>query len=72
MNNNQSEIEYALAGTGCRTVAELRMALDILRDTLFVKHNDAWDAHRIAGAVCDRMYAVRNENEQMKFDWRSS
>lgn len=72
MNNNQSEIEYALAGTGCRTVAELRMALDILRDTLFVKHNDAWDAHRIAGAVCDRMYAVRGEADQMQFDWRSS
>lgn len=72
MNNESSETEYALAGTGCRTVAELRMAFDILRDTLFVRHNDAWDAQRVAGAVCDRMYAVRGENAQMQFDWRNS
>lgn len=72
MNNDPTEIEYALAGTGCRSVAELRMAFDILRDTLFVKHNDAWDQQRVAGAVCDRMYAVRGKSDQMQFDWRTS
>ena len=64
MNNNEND--YALNGTGCQNIGELRMAFDILRDTLFVNHNDAWDTKRIAAAVTQRMYQIQN---QMEFDW---
>jgi hypothetical protein len=69
-----NQTEYALRGTGCNNIGELRMALDILRDTLFVNHNDSWDPVRIARAVSQRMYSVKNnENKsQMNFDWRTS
>ena len=64
MNNNEND--YALNGTGCQNIGELRMAFDILRDTLFVNHNDVWDPKRVAGAVTQRMYQIQN---QMEFDW---
>jgi hypothetical protein len=69
-----NETEYALRGTGCNNIGELRMALDILRDTLFVNHNDSWDPVRVARAVSQRMYSVQKaENKnQMQFDWRNS
>jgi hypothetical protein len=68
-----NETEYALRGTGCNNIGELRMALDILRDTLFVNHNDSWDPTRVARAVSQRMYSVqKTENKrQMSFDWRN-
>ena len=71
---NQNEIEYLLSGTGCSNIAELRTAFDILRDRLFVNYNDAWSARRIAGAVTERTYLVKNnENpDQLQFDWRTS
>ena len=69
-----NETEYALRGTGCNNIGELRMALDILRDTLFVNHNDSWDPVRVARAVSQRMYSVRTDQDknQTSFDWRIS
>ena len=71
MNNN--DIEYALSGTGCHNIGELRMAFDILRDRLFVNHNEAWDARRVAGAVAERMYTIKNDSNcnQMQFEWHN-
>lgn len=72
-NDTTNQTQYALRGTGCNNIGELRMAFDILRDTLFVNHNDSWDPTRVARAVSQRMYSVqKTENKrQMSFDWRN-
>lgn len=72
--NETNQIEYALRGTGCNNIGELRMAFDILRDTLFVNHNDRWDPTRVARAVSKRIYSVCNKQDpdQMQFDWRNN
>lgn len=57
MNNTNDDTTYALSGTGCNNIFELRLAYDTLRNYMHVKYGDNWDARRVAELVSKELYA---------------
>ena len=56
MSNDDQVVNYILSGSGCSNIFELRLAYDALRNYMFTKYNDAWDARRVAELVSKTMY----------------
>lgn len=57
MNNNNDVTNYILSGSGCSNIFELRLAYDALRNYMYCKYNDSWDARRVAELVSKEIYA---------------
>lgn len=53
------EIDFALSGTGCSTLLELRMAFDHLKEVLYLNHNDIYTSKRIARIVSENIYKIK-------------
>lgn len=57
MDYKQEDIDYILSGSGCSNLFEMRLAYDALRNYMYAKHGDAWDARKVAQLISQQIYA---------------